>query len=115
MLPIECGCSVNGNRAVLQLQADASLFWFQGHFPGLSVLPGVAQLDWVMHYATTLLATGKRFRAVENIKFQKPVAPNSRLQLELDWDEAKLRLSFRYILLSENGEQNASSGKVQLC
>lgn len=38
------------------LHLDPSLFWFCGHFAVQPLLPGVAQMDWVMHYATTLLA-----------------------------------------------------------
>ena len=37
------------------LHLDPSLFWFQGHFAVQPLLPGVAQIDWVMHYATTLI------------------------------------------------------------
>lgn len=33
-----------------------SLFWFRGHFAVQPLLPGVAQIDWVMHYATTYRA-----------------------------------------------------------
>lgn len=30
---------------------DPDLLWFKGHFAVQPLLPGVAQLDWVMHYA----------------------------------------------------------------
>ncbi|SUX57408.1 ACP dehydratase [Citrobacter amalonaticus] len=33
------------------LHLDPSLFWFSGHFAVQPLLPGVAQIDWVMHYA----------------------------------------------------------------
>lgn len=52
------------------LHLDPSLFWFQGHFAVQPLLPGVAQIDWVMHYATTLLAPGYRFHSIQNVKFQ---------------------------------------------
>ncbi|MBS6436927.1 MULTISPECIES: 3-hydroxyacyl-ACP dehydratase FabZ family protein [Pantoea] len=115
MLPVERSRKVSGAQASLQLLVAADLFWFQGHFPQLPILPGVAQLDWVMHYATALLAPGKAFSALENIKFQQPVPPGSLLQLELDWDASKSRLSFRYLLLRDGELLNASSGKILLC
>ena len=31
------------------LHLDPSLFWFRGHFAVQPLLPGVAQMDWVMH------------------------------------------------------------------
>ncbi len=65
------------------LLIDADLFWFQGHFPAQPILPGVAQLDWVMHYGIALLAPGKQFSAIENIKFQQPILPGKTLRLTL--------------------------------
>ncbi|WP_208443821.1 3-hydroxyacyl-ACP dehydratase FabZ family protein [Pantoea agglomerans] len=115
MLPIERSRDLRADSVTLTLQIDAGLIWFQGHFPHLPILPGVAQLDWVMHYGVSLLAPGKQFAAVDNIKFQQPVLPDSLLQLHLDWDAEKSRLSFRYSLLKNDGEQIASSGKIALC
>lgn len=115
MLPVEHRREVNGSRALIWLQVDADLFWFQGHFATLPLLPGVAQLDWVMHYTVALLAPGKVFSALESIKFQQPVPPGSQLQLELDWDEARSRISFRYALLRQDETLSASSGKILLC
>lgn len=94
MLPIERSRELQADSVTLTLQVEAGLFWFQGHFPELPILPGVAQLDWVMHYGVSLLAPGKQFAAVENIKFQQPVPPDSLLQLRIDWDAEKSRLSF---------------------
>jgi len=115
MLPIERSRELQADSVTLTLQVEAGLFWFRGHFPELPILPGVAQLDWVMHYGVTLLAPDKQFAAVENIKFQQPVPPDSLLQLRIDWDAEKSRLSFRYSLLTDGGEQSASSGKIALC
>lgn len=44
----------NHLEIVLHLRAD--LFWFRGHFAVQPLLPGVAQIDWAMSYALTLLA-----------------------------------------------------------
>lgn len=115
MLPIERSRQQQGDSVMLILQVEAGLFWFQGHFTDLPILPGVAQLNWVMHYGVSLLAPGKQFAMMDNIKFQQPVLPDSLLQLRLDWDAEKSRLSFRYSLLKAEGEQIASSGKIQLC
>ena len=57
----------------IDLYLDPTLFWFRGHFAVQPLLPGVAQIDWVMHYATTLLAPGWRFHSIQNVKFQAPL------------------------------------------
>ncbi|WP_338577566.1 hydroxymyristoyl-ACP dehydratase [Erwinia sp. E_sp_W01_1] len=115
MLPVEISCQQLADSAVLILRVEPDLFWFRGHFPGQPILPGVAQTDWVMHYGVELLAPGKHFSAIENIKFQQPILPGNTLRLTLNWQAEKNRLVFDYEIL--NGEQalRASSRKISLC
>ena len=115
MLPVELSAQQQGATLTLRLRASADLFWFQGHFPGLPILPGVAQLDWVMHYGLTRLAPGKTFASIENIKFQQPVPPDAQLALQISWHETKSLLSFSYSLLCGESVSVASSGKIRLC
>ena len=97
------------------LYLDPALFWFQGHFAVQPLLPGVAQLDWVMHYATTLVAPEYRFHSIQNIKFQAPLLPDATVTLTLDWNAERQTLTFSY--QRHDGEQRllASSGKIRLC
>lgn len=115
MLPVELSCQQQADRAELVLLVDADLFWFQGHFPAQPILPGVAQLDWVMHYGIALLAPDKRFSAIENIKFQQPILPGKTLRLTLSWQEAKNWLLFDFHILDGEQPLRASSGKIALC
>lgn len=97
------------------LYLDPSLFWFQGHFAVQPLLPGVAQLDWVMRYACEWLAPGYRFHNIQNVKFQAPLLPETTVTLALEWHEARQVLSFSF--QRHDGEQRhtASSGKIRLC
>ncbi|MEB6381316.1 hydroxymyristoyl-ACP dehydratase [Leclercia adecarboxylata] len=97
------------------LLLDPALFWFQGHFAVQPLLPGIAQVDWAMHYATTLLAPGYRFHSIQNVKFQAPLLPDATVTLVLDWNSARQMLTFSY--QRHDGEQRhtASSGKIRLC
>lgn len=97
------------------LHLDPALFWFQGHFAVQPLLPGVTQLDWVMHYATTLLAPKYRFHSIQNVKFQAPLLPDATVTLTLDWNAERQTLTFSY--QRHDGEQRllASSGKIRLC
>lgn len=92
-----------------------SLFWFNGHFAVQPLLPGVAQMDWVMHYATTLLAPGWRFHSVQNVKFQLPLLPEATVTLTLNWQEERQMLSFSYQRHDGEARHTASSGKIRLC
>ncbi|MGB9098693.1 3-hydroxyacyl-ACP dehydratase FabZ family protein [Erwinia sp.] len=115
MLPVELSCQQQADKVELELKVEADLFWFRGHFPTQPILPGVAQLDWVMHYGLSLLAPGKQFSAIENIKFQQPILPGKTLKLTLSWQEAKNWLLFDYQILGDEQPQRASSGKISLC
>lgn len=97
------------------LHLDPDLFWFQGHFDVQPLLPGVAQLDWVMHYATTLLAPGFRFHSIQNVKFQAPLLPETTVTLELAWQMDKQLLTFSYQRHDGDERHTASSGKIRLC
>ncbi|WP_213992861.1 hydroxymyristoyl-ACP dehydratase [Sodalis sp. dw_96] len=115
MLPVELSRHADERQAELCLRVDGDLFWFQGHFPGYPLLPGMAQLDWVLLYGGELLAPGWQFSAVESIKFQRPILPGSTLRLKLAWQVERCLLTFSYTILHKDGEQVASSGKISLC
>ena len=99
---------VAGNKCTLQLFIPSYLYYFNGHFPGRPVLPGVVQMHWAINYAKDLLGIDGLFSSLEVIKFQKIIGANEKVDLELEYDEAKSKLKFSYI---KNG-QPASSGRV---
>lgn len=116
MKPHEIARHRNGpDQAEVILRLDPDLFWFKGHFAIQPLLPGVAQLDWVMHYAGTLLVPEWRFHSIRNVKFQAPLLPGNTLTLSLSWQAERETLAFT--LQRHDGELRpvASSGKIRLC
>ena len=101
-------------QIAIVLHLDPALFWFNGHFAVQPLLPGVAQMDCVMHYAA-LLAPGWRFHSIQNVKFQAPLLPDSTVTLTLDWQEARQLLAFSYQRHDGDARHTASSGKIRLC
>ena len=74
--------------------------FFQGHFPGQPVMPGVLQMEALAQVAGILLnkmfgGEGKisYFAAIDNARFRRPVVPGDQLRLEVDVIKAKPRLS----------------------
>ena len=62
-------------------QVPADLPFFEGHFPGHPILPGVVALGWLLAAAERFLA--RRVEAVEllNVKFQVAILPGAELEL----------------------------------
>lgn len=83
-------------RAVVSLAIHADLRVFDGHFPGAPVLPGVAQLDWVVQFGREAFPLPPQFLRAEQLKFQQPVLPPAQLQLQLEWNAETGQLAFRY-------------------
>lgn len=93
---------------VLELHVPAELAHFDGHFPGLPVLPGVVQVDWAVRFARERLALAGDFLRLENLKFLALVRPGSRLQLELRLEPDGGLLAFAYA----SGARKCSSGRL---
>jgi UDP-N-acetylglucosamine acyltransferase len=79
-----------GRRMVAVKNVTVSEEFFQGHFPGAPLMPGVLMIESLAQVATLLLfgqSDGESDRAflrgVDNAKFRRQVVPGDRLQLEV--------------------------------
>ncbi|OHX16355.1 AMP-binding protein [Chromobacterium sphagni] len=95
-------------HALLSIEAAATLPDFDGHFPGFPLLPGVTQLDWGVRFARELFDL-PGFTGIDNLKFQRIIAPDSTVRLELRYDRAKQSVSFSF----HSDDQPHASGKLR--
>lgn len=71
--------------------------FFQGHFPGHPIMPGVLILEAMAQVGGVAALTTKEnagklayFLSINNAKFRKPVVPGDQLRIEVDLVRAKM-------------------------
>ena len=112
-LPKVIAQQAQGGIVRLALEVPANLCYFDGHFPGNPVLPGVVQIHWAVHYARSEWGHIGEFSGLEAIKFQQLVVAGAPLQLELDYAVDKRKLYFSYRTGSDpSGGGTCSSGRI---
>jgi acyl-coenzyme A synthetase/AMP-(fatty) acid ligase len=83
-------------RVLIELTVPSTLLYFDGHFHGCPVLPGVVQVDWAMHYGREHFDLPATFQGINALKFQQIIRADTPVQLELAYASDKLCLTFRY-------------------
>ena len=89
----------------------ASEWYFQGHFPGLPVVPGVIQVEALAQTMAVYVARqpgfGQRiglFAGIEECRFKRIVRPGDRLSLEVTMEKLGRRFGKGRAVASVDGE-----------
>jgi acyl-coenzyme A synthetase/AMP-(fatty) acid ligase len=85
----------DAEHALFEVIAPRELVYFDGHFHGQPILAGVVQIDWVIGFGRRYFDLPPRFRAIQALKFQRVIAPDTPFRLELAYQPAKATLSFK--------------------
>ena len=82
-----------GKRVVALKNVSANEPYFQGHFPGRPILPGVLILEAMAQAAGVLVFSAEDDKSmqdhlyyyvgIDNARFKKPVVPGDQLELEV--------------------------------
>lgn len=93
---------------ILAIRIPQNLAYFIGHFDQISIVPGVVQIHWAVHYAQIYLGLNAVFSHMEAIKFKELLLSEQPIKLELRYQFDTQKLVFCYF--SETAEY--SSGRI---
>ena len=87
---------LSDTEAELVLQLDPDLVWFQGHFPGQAILPGVAQIHLSRLFAARLWRFEPGSSHLARVKFRRLIRPGDRVHLHLVRHLDQATIHFRF-------------------
>lgn len=73
----------DGDTRRFELDISEQLIWFDGHFPGYPVLPGVVQLRWAVELSQEYFGVRSVPREVMRLKFKSIIVPPIVVELTL--------------------------------
>ena len=109
-----------GRRIVAVKNVTVSEDYFQGHFPGMPLMPGVMMIEALVQVATLLLlceeVDGRGninavLRGVNNAKFRRQVLPGDRLTLEVSLDKRDSDLAVTQAV-AKVGQQSVAEAEL---
>lgn len=80
--------------ARLTLRIPEDLAWFDGHFEGMPVVPGVVQIHWATRFATEVFGSAAFTGTLRRIKFRRLLLPGAVVILDLVHDAAAGEIGF---------------------
>lgn len=99
---------IHEHESVCRIRVPLDLHYFNGHFDGFHLVPGVVQLKWVLEALTHISwLSEQKPRQWENLKFQHFLRPNDVFELRLKRDLAKGKITFQ----CTNGDIKIASGR----
>jgi len=107
--------SGEGDARVITMRVPHGSRFFEGHFEGMPMLPGVAQLVAIAHReAERVFGALGAPRRIARVKFQDVIVPGDRLSVSLaresTADETRVRFEITRVLADEL--RVASSGTI---
>ncbi len=118
-VPETLDCHPDGVSALtLKCRIEPDMVWFNGHFPGNPVYPGVAALDLVVRSLRHFFGFDSEsfIMTIPQIKFPKPVFPGAALTLSVSWNAPDLKCAFQIMETAESDHAGSpavhASGKI---
>ncbi len=95
---------------VAQITTDRQSSWFNGHFPGDPILPGIAQLNMVTTSIARVLQKNLSLKSIARVKFKQLIRPGDILDIHAV--SGKKENSYSFTITSK--QQTVCSGRLVL-
>lgn len=82
------------NSVLLKVKIDSKSDYFDGHFPDFKLLPAVAQIDLLVHYAQKYFRIPLSTPNIKRFKFSEKILPDTTVIFKITYDSEKSRISF---------------------
>jgi 3-hydroxymyristoyl/3-hydroxydecanoyl-(acyl carrier protein) dehydratase len=92
-----------------EVRVPATSRWFDGHFPGHPVLPGIAQLAMVFDLIQGALGAPVRVLEVSRVRFKQMIRPEDHLRV---WAEPRAGREGAYAFRVTRQEEVVCSGTM---
>jgi UDP-3-O-[3-hydroxymyristoyl] N-acetylglucosamine deacetylase / 3-hydroxyacyl-[acyl-carrier-protein] dehydratase len=102
---------IEGNKITAIKNVTVNEPFFQGHFPGYPIMPGVLQLEAMAQVAGLLMMrqaenAGKLayFMSAENVKWRRPVVPGDTLVIDIEMTKSRGKIGRAKCACKVDGE-----------
>jgi len=100
-----------GQKIVAVKNVSVNEPFFQGHYPGHPIMPGVLQLEAIAQVAGILMMTASGnsnklayFMSANNVKWRRPVLPGDQLVIEVEMGKVRSKTAKANGVCLVNGE-----------
>jgi beta-hydroxyacyl-ACP dehydratase FabZ len=106
---------IQGERVVALKNVSINEPFFQGHFPGQPVMPGVLIVEAIAQTALILIsddAAGDKiplFMGIDKARFRRQVVPGDQLRIEVTLTQKRRNICKAHGLVTVNGEKAAEA------
>ncbi len=107
---------LENKKAVGYKNVTMNEYFFQGHFPGNPVMPGVLIIEALAQVGALYILSKEEFKgktayfgAIDKAKFKRMVVPGDTLKLEMEIIKAKGPVGIGHAVATVNGELAAEA------
>lgn len=108
-IPAEELLEKSEGMVLLKVKIPASSDYFDGHFPQFKLLPAVAQVDLLVHYAQKYFGLPLSTPSIKRFKFSGKILPDTTVLFNISFDSEKRRVTFE-VTDAADGKSYSSGG-----